>query len=96
LHLGFEGSIKNWGFILKTSYSLNYGTFGTSEEGHSMGNTHDPPMYGIFPETKQFSAYIETNKEFKRHLKFGFVGAFDAGDLYYDSFGLQIKVSKPF
>ena len=95
-HLGFEGSVKYWNFILKTSYSLNYGTYGTSVEGHSLGETHYPPMYGIFPETKQFSAYFETNKEFKRHLKFGFVGAFDAGDLYYNSFGLQLRVSKSF
>ena len=65
-------------------------------EGHSIGDTHYPPMYGIFPETKQFSSYFEANKEFKKRLKFGFVGAFDIGDLYYNSFGLQLKVSKSF
>lgn len=96
LHFGFEGSVKNWDFIIKTSYSLNYGTFGTSEEGHSLGETHYPPMYGIFPETRQLSSYFEANKVFKNHLKFGFTGAFDAGDLYYNSYGLLLKVSKSF
>jgi len=95
-HLGFEGSLKDWGFILKTSYSINNGTYGTSEEGHSLGTTHYPPMYGIFPETKQLSSYLEVNKVLKRHLKVGFVGAFDAGDLYYNSYGLLLKVSKSF
>lgn len=96
LHFGFEGSVMKWNFILKTSYSLNYGTFGTSEEGHSIGEIHFPPTYGIFPETKQFSSFVETNKELKRGLKLGFIGAFDVGDLYYNSFGFQLKLSKSF
>ena len=96
LHLGFEGTAENWDFILKASYSLNYGTFGTSEEGHSIGEIHYPPQYGIFPETRQFSSYFEVNKELKRHMKIGFTGAFDAGDLYYNSFGVQLKLSKSF
>jgi hypothetical protein len=96
LHFGFEGAVKNWDFILKTSYSFNYGTFGTSEEGHSIGEIHYPPQYGIFPETRQFSSYFEVNKELIRHMKIGFTGAFDAGDLYYNSFGVQLKLSKSF
>lgn len=96
LHLGFEGSIQKWNFIMKTTYSFNYGTFGTSVEGHSLGDKHAPPRYGIFPETKQFSSYFETGKELKKHLKIGFAGAFDLGNLYYDSFGLQLKLSKSF
>jgi hypothetical protein len=95
-HLGFEGSLQNWGFILKTSYTLNYGTYGTSEEGHSLGTTHYPPMYGIFPETKQFSSYLEVNKELKQRLKLGVIGAFDVGDLYYNSLGFQLRLSKSF
>lgn len=96
LHFGFEGSLKNLDFILKASYSLNYGTFGTSEEGHSLGSIHFPPIYGIFPETRQFSSYMEVNKELKRRLKLGVIGAFDVGDLYYNSVGLQLRLSKSF
>lgn len=95
-HLGFEGSIKNWNFVLKESFSLNYGTYGTSVEGHSIGLVHYPPVYGIFPETKQFSSYFETNKSFANHASIGFTGAFDVGNLYYNSVGLQIKFSKSF
>jgi len=96
LHVGFEASLKNWGFILKSSYSLNNGTYGTSEEGHSLGEIHYPPQHGIFPETKQFSSCFEVNKELKKHLKLGLVGAFDVGDLYYNSVGIQFRVAKTF
>lgn len=96
MHLGFEASVKNWDFILKASYSYNYGTYGTSVEGHSLGIDHTPPRYGIFPETKQFSSYLAASKECKRHMKFGVIGAFDIGDLYYNSLGLQFTFSKEF
>jgi len=96
LHFGFEGSVQKWSFILKTSYSLNYGTFGTSEVGHTLGKIRTLPVYGIFSETKQFSTFFEANKELKKDLNFGFTGAFDIGDLYYDSFGLLLRLSKSF
>jgi len=95
-HFSFDGAVMNWNFILKTSYSFNYGTFGTSEEGHSIGEIHYPPKYGIFPETKQFSSCFEVNKELKRRLKLGVIGAFDVGDLYYNSLGFQLRLSKSF
>jgi hypothetical protein len=96
IHYGLEGSIQKWDFILKTSYSFNYGTFGTSAAGHSLGSIRTPPIYGIFPETRQLSAYLETNKGIKKGLNIGFIGAFDAGKLYYNSFGVLFRVSKSF
>jgi hypothetical protein len=96
LHLGFEGSLQKWDFVFKTSYSLNYGTFGTSEVGHTLGKIRFLPMYGIFSETKQFSSFFEATKAFKNKMNFGFIGAFDTGGLYYDSFGILLKVSKSF
>jgi hypothetical protein len=95
-HFGFEGSLQKWDYILKASYSMNYGTFSTSEEGTSMGTIRYPPMYGIFPETKQFSAYLDANRELKNRLYIGFNGAFDVGELYYNSFGLLVRVGKAF
>ena len=95
-HFGFEGSIQNWDFVLKSSYSLNYGTFGTSEIGHTLGKNRTLPLYGIFSETKQFSAYFEANKELKNGLNFGFTGAFDIGELYYNSSGFLLRLSKSF
>jgi len=95
-HFGFEGSFQKWDFIVKTSYSLNYGTFGTSEVGHTLGKYRTLPVYGIFSETKQLSTYFEANKELRNGLNFGFTGAFDAGELYYNSVGLLFRISKSF
>jgi hypothetical protein len=80
-HLGFEGSIHEWDFIIKTSYSLNYGTYSTIIQ---------------FPQTKQFSAYLYVNKELKQGLNIGFTGAFDVGELLYNSVGGLFSVSKIF
>lgn len=95
-HFGFEGAIQKYIFKLKTSYSFNYGTYGTSEIGHTLGKEGIPSIYGIFPETRQFSAYLEGNREFSRGLKVGFMTAFDSGHLYYNSFGLLLRISKSF
>jgi len=96
LHIGFEGSLQKWNFILKTSYSLNYGTFGTSEVGHTIGKIRTLPVYGIFRETKQLSTFLDVNRELKREVRIGFTGAFDVGELYYNSFGAIFRVAKSF
>lgn len=95
-HLGFEGSIYEWKYIVKTSYSMNYGTYGTSEVGHTLGKIRFLPMYGIFSRTDQFSAYLEGEKELKNKFKFSFIAAFDLGNLYYNSLGLSVMISKSF
>jgi hypothetical protein len=95
-HYGFEGSLRKWNYILKTSYSLNYGTYGTSVVGHTLGKTRTLQEYGIFPETKQFSAYLDANRDLKNGLNIGFTGAVDSGQLYYNSFGLLVRVGKTF
>ena len=53
----------------------------------------DPGSYGIFGEQEQFSTYFELNKELKNGLNLGFIGAFDYGDLLYNSFGVFFKAS---
>ncbi len=80
-HFGYEGSIDNWDFILKTSYSLNYGTYATITQ---------------FPETKQFSAFLDASRELKNGLNLGFTAAFDVGELYYDGYGVLVRVRKEF
>jgi hypothetical protein len=87
-HFGFEGSLQKWNCLLKTSYSLNYGTYKTSETKNT--------GYGIFGEKKQLSAFLETNKELKNGLNLGFTVAFDAGELYYNSRGVLFNISKSF
>jgi hypothetical protein len=87
-HFGFEGSIQKWDFLLKTSYSLNYGTYTTSIEKNT--------SYGIFGEKKQFSAYLDAGRELKRGVRVGVTGAFDVGVLYYNSVGVMVRVGKSF
>lgn len=96
IHIGFEGSVEKSEIILKASYSINYGTFGTSEVGHTVGGKRTLPKYGIFPETRQFSAYLEGNRQLKNGLNVGLRFAFDKGELYYNSFGLLIGLSRTF
>jgi hypothetical protein len=60
---------------------LNYGTYNTIES---------------FGEQKQFSAYLDASRNLKNGLNIGFTGAFDVGELYYDSFGAMVRVGKSF
>lgn len=80
-HFGYEGYVKPWEFILKTSYSLNYGTYRT---------------INVFGEKKQFSAYLDASRELKNGVRVGVTGAFDVGELYYNSVGLLFRVGKSF
>lgn len=80
-HFGYEGYVKHLNFTLKTSYSLNYGTYRT---------------INTFGEKKQFSAFLETTKELKNGMNIGLTGAFDVGELYYNSMGVMFNVAKHF
>jgi hypothetical protein len=79
-HLGMEGSIEKWNFVIKTSYSRNYGTY----------------VANLRRQINQLSTYIEGNKELKNRLKIGCLAAFDAGELYYNSVGFLLRISKSF
>jgi len=95
LHLGGEGMISNIDYIFRASWSWNYGTYNTTDEEQSTGNP-DPGLYGLFGVRKQFSAYLELNRQLKDNFSVGLVGAADLGDLYYNSGGLFLKVGYSF
>jgi hypothetical protein len=95
-HLGLAGGVGQWNILSKFSYSLNYGTFGTSPVGHTTGEKHTPAIYGIFPKTSQFSGYVEANRPLQKGLNLGAIIAADQGRLLNNSAGLFIKVSKTF
>lgn len=96
-HLGMEGFVSDWKLIFKSTISNNYGTFGTSEEGHSTGNIGiSPPNYGLFGKKKQFSGYISANKPLQSNYSLGFDFALDKGALLRNSFGTMVKLSKRF
>lgn len=94
-HFGCEGEIKDLSYILKASWSRNYGTYNTTDEEQST-SIPDPGSYGIFGEQKQLSALLELNRKLNNGINLGFIGAFDSGELYYNSFGIFLKASKTF
>ncbi|MBB6271610.1 hypothetical protein HDF26_002067 [Pedobacter cryoconitis] len=93
-HLGLSGSLYNWIFSSKLSYSKNYGTFGTSIYGGSTGSIRNPQTTNIFVPVQQFSFYLESMKAIKKGCSIGFATALDQGKLLYNSYGLQLKLKK--
>jgi hypothetical protein len=95
-HIGIEGSLGSWDLRGKFSYSMNYGTYGTSPFGHSTGELRVPPRFGIFKEVGQFSSFLQVKKELAHGLEFGCIAALDRGDLLNNSSGLILSLSKTF
>jgi hypothetical protein len=94
---GADFSIEDFHFTGKASYTLNYGTFGTSIWGHSRGRTFYPPRYGIWQEVRQFSGYLEVSKPFgETGWQVGCVAALDNGGLFYNSGGFLLKLKRSF
>ncbi len=91
-HFGCEGTYKSICYLLKASWSENYGTYRTTDEEQSTGIT-DPGSYGLFGAQKQLSAYLEFNKRLVSGWNLGLVVAGDIGQLYYNSFGLFMTAS---
>ncbi|ACT91323.1 capsule assembly Wzi family protein [Dyadobacter fermentans] len=93
-HGGMEGHINKYNIKTKLSYSMNYGTYGSSPIGTSLGKDRfviDPPY---FEKVNQFSGYLEVSRSFAKDWQCGIAGAFDSGQLLYNSFGLLINVKK--
>jgi hypothetical protein len=95
LHGGFEGSLYQIDFIFKGSWSRNYGTYWTTDQEQSTG-IPNPGEYGLFGQQDQFSGYIELKYKISNIIDMGIIGAFDAGDLYYNSHGVLIKAAFSF
>ncbi len=94
-HFGTDLTVKKIHVVAKLSYSKNYGTFGTSPYGHSLGKKFSVPR-GYFGELDQFSAYVEGTKQLRHGFYVGCVGAFDVGGLLYNSVGFIAKAGKTF
>ena len=95
IHLGFEASIKNIGILFKTSWSRNFGTYWTTDQEQST-DIPNPGEYGIFGEQDQFSGYLDLIYKVNDNIDLGLLGAFDIGELYYNSNGVFIKVAYSF
>lgn len=95
-HAGFEGNVKSIKIRTKLSYSLNYGTYGTSPIGSSLGRRRIvlPPPY--FQQVNQFSGLLEGSKAFGNNWEVGLATAYDSGELLYNSFGMLLSLRKSF
>ncbi|EOR94088.1 hypothetical protein ADIARSV_2701 [Arcticibacter svalbardensis MN12-7] len=96
LHTGIDFSIYGWNCIGKFSYSKNFGTYGTSAIGNSLGSIRHPNYGNLFKEVNQFSSYIEGNKILKNGICFGIAAGLDQGHLLNNSLGGILKLSKTF
>ena len=67
-HFGCEGSMKSLNYILKASWSKNYGTYWTTDEEQST-DIPNPGAYGIFGEQEQLSTYLELNRTTQQWIK---------------------------
>lgn len=95
LHLGCEGSVREVKYTIKASWSMNYGTYQTTDEEQST-DIFNPGEFGIFGKQQQMSTYLELNRSLKNGINLGFITAVDIGDLYYNSFGTFLKASYSF
>jgi hypothetical protein len=95
VHCGLEGSVGTVSYILKASWSENYGTYWTTNEEQTTG-LPNPGAYGIFGSQRQFSAFLDLEKSIKQGFTFGLAGAYDHGTLLNNSIGLFLKASYSF
>jgi hypothetical protein len=96
LHLGMDGYCYNWTVKALLTYSINYGTYGTSPIGGSLGPNRFPGPPPYFEKVNQFSGYLEAGHTLGDGFNIGFALALDQGQLLYNSFGGMIKLSKNF
>ncbi len=96
VHIGSELAYNKWNMLVRASWSWNRGTYATSPEGRSIGTVRYPPEADIFPLTRQFSGYFELIRQFPGRISLGIISAFDLGELYYNSSGILVALSKSF
>ena len=92
-NLGCEGSIKDFQYLLRTTWSRNYGTYYTAKMVEQSGLMANPGAYGFFGMQDQVSVCLEVNKELQKGLRIGCTTAVDSGELYYNSFGVLFKIA---
>jgi hypothetical protein len=95
LYAGMEGSYLAYRFTVKGSYSMNYGTYGTSPWGHSTGRRfYPPPSDRIWHTVNQFSAYVSVERDLDPLWTIGCVASVDRGGLFYNSGGLIVRLKR--
>jgi hypothetical protein len=96
IHAGADATLKNLEFTFKTTFSFNYGTFGTSIYGNSTGLIRSPPPKNIFTPVHQLSLYFKATRPLANGMVVGIASAFDEGELLKNSLGVLISFKKEF
>ncbi|QRQ99455.1 capsule assembly Wzi family protein [Dyadobacter sandarakinus] len=93
LHLATE--VKVAGFLVqgRLSCSENFGTYGTSPDGHSRGKIRRQ-SYGLFPVSRQLSGALDLKKKVKENTELACVVAFDRGQLLRNAVGATFGIKK--
>lgn len=93
-HAGVQGYFADWNYTGKVSFSRNFGTYGSSPIGGSMGDQRFPGPPPYFEEVQQFSAFINAYKILPNNYRLGFSVALDNGKLLPNSIGAQVTIAK--
>ncbi|MCC9166165.1 capsule assembly Wzi family protein [Pontibacter harenae] len=94
VHMGVEGKVKEWNVTAKASFSENYGTYRADLTGNTYGSSSGANTAADAEGLKQISTYLELGKNLNNGYRFGFVSALDVGNLYTNSLGGMMKLSK--
>lgn len=97
-HTGFDLNICNTNFIIKATYSKNYGNYGTSAIGHNLAYYKGglTPPVGLFGMVEEFSGFVQARKNLEQGYSLGATFGVDMGGLYYNTVGLQLSLRKTF
>lgn len=96
LHLGFQGYCYSWNVKALFTYSQNFGTYGTSSIGGSLGATRNPGPPPYFEQVNQFSGYLEAGRPLGNGFELGLALALDQGQMLYNSVGGLLRLRKHF
>jgi len=95
LYAALQGSLfHDYRFTARGSYTLNYGTFGTSIWGYSTGNHFVRPQFGIWKKVNQASGWFSIERDLDPGWTVGCVIAVDRGDLFYSGGGFILRLKK--
>ncbi|SIS67559.1 Capsule assembly protein Wzi [Filimonas lacunae] len=97
LYAGIQGNYKDIGFTGKIALSKNWGTYGSSPEGHSTGPYRYPPPPSLyFHEKNQVSLYGSFDKAIGKGFMLDLAGALDTGSLLYYNVAVALTLRKVF
>jgi hypothetical protein len=96
-HVAAQFQIGSFSATVKTSFSDNLGTWGTSSLGHNTGGSRRlPPTTSRFVNTKQLSQYFNVSKKIRNNWLAEIEIGLDKGKLLPNSAGVSIALRKYF